>query len=107
MSSHSRWFVWIAAVSAGSAICTAQDQLEWSEAQIVERFQMLSPQAQELRARISLAEAEAKTRTVYPNPSVSYSREGAGYNEFFEASQTLLLNGRVRFLRGAGAASVS
>jgi cobalt-zinc-cadmium efflux system outer membrane protein len=107
MSSHSRWFVWIAAVSASSAICTAQDQREWSETQIVERFLMLSPQAQELRARISLAEAEAKTRTAYPNPSVSYSREGAGYNEFFEASQTLPLNGRVRYLRDAGAASVS
>ena len=74
MSSHLRWFVWIAAVCAGSAICTAQDQREWSESQIVERFLMLSPQAQELRARISLAEAEAKTRTVYPNPSASYSR---------------------------------
>ena len=73
----------------------------------MERFLTLSPQAQELRARISLAEAEAKTRTVYPNPSVSYSREGAGYNEFFEASQTLPLNGRVRYLRDAGAASVS
>ena len=107
MSSHLRWFVWIAAVCAGSAICTAQDQREWSESQIVERFLMLSPQAQELRARISLAEAEAKTRPVYPNPSVSYSREGAGYNEFFEASQTLPLNGRVRYLRDAGAALVS
>ena len=68
---------------------------------------MLSPQAQELRARVSLAEAEAKTRAVYPNPSVSYSREGAGYNEFVEASQTLPLNGRIRYLREAGAALVS
>ncbi len=107
MSSHPRWVVWIAVVCAGSAMCCAQEQREWSEAQIVERFLTLSPQAQELRARISLAEAEAKTRTVYPNPSVSYSREGAGYNEFFEASQTLPLNGRISYLRNAGAASVS
>jgi len=73
----------------------------------VERFLALSPQAQELRARVSLTDAEAKTRTVYPNPTVSYSREGAGYNEFFEASQTLLLNGRTRYLRDAGSASVA
>ena len=105
--SYPKWVVWIAALCASSAIGSAQDQREWSEAQIVERFLTLSPQAQELRARISLAEAETKTRTVYPNPSVSYSREGAGYNEFFEASQTLLLNGRIRYLRDAGAASVS
>jgi outer membrane protein TolC len=44
---------------------------------------------------------------VYPNPSVSYSREGAGYNEFFEASQTLPLNRRIRYLRDAGVAAVS
>jgi len=98
-----KWVFWIAA----SAVCSAQDQREWSEAQIVERFLTLSPQAQELRARLALTEAEAKTRTVYPNPAVSYSREGAGYNEFFEASQTLPLNGRVRYLRDAGSAAVS
>ena len=102
-----RWVFW----SAVSAVCWCvswgQDQREWSEQQIVERFLTLSPQAQELRARVALADAEAKTRTVHPNPSVSYSREGAGFNEFFEASQTLPLNGRVRYLREAGSAAVS
>jgi cobalt-zinc-cadmium efflux system outer membrane protein len=107
MSYRPRWVVWIAVVCSGSAICSAQEQQEWSESQIVERFLMLSPQAQELRARLALTEAEMKTRTVYPNPAVSYSREGAGYNEFFEASQTLPLNGRIRYLRDAGAAAVS
>jgi hypothetical protein len=107
MSSRPRWVIWIAVVYCGSAICSAQDQREWSESQIVERFLTLSPQAQELRARLALTQAEANTRTVYPNPSVSYSREGAGYNEFFEASQTLPLNGRVRYLRDAGSAAVS
>jgi len=38
---------------------------------------------------------------------VAYSREGAGYNEFFEATQTLPVNGRIRYLRDAGAAAVS
>ncbi len=107
MSSHPKWVAWVTAAFAGAAMSTAQDQREWSESQIVERFLTLSPQAQELRARVSLTEAEAKTRTVYPNPLVSYTREGAGYNEFFEASQTLPLNRRVRYLREAGAASVA
>src|SRR4029077_4733921 len=88
-------------------VCVGQDQREWSEQEIVERFLVLSPQAQELRARVALTQAEERTRTVYPNPALSYSREGAGYNEFFEASQTLPLNGRVRYLRDAGSAAVS
>src|SRR5580765_4243402 len=107
MASQVRWFLWIAVACGGSATCSAQEQTEWSEPQVIQRFLTLSPQAQELRARVSLTEAEAKTRTVHPNPSVSYSREGAGYNEFFEASQTLPLNGRVRYLREAGSAAVS
>src|ERR1044071_846970 len=98
-----QWIFWIAV----SAVCSGQDQREWSEAQIIERFLTLSPQAKELRARLALTEAEAKTRTVYPNPAVSYAREGAGYNEFFEASQTLPLSGRIRYLRDAGSAAVS
>src|SRR5690349_17489278 len=107
MFSHPRGFVWIAVAWVSSAICFAQEQREWSESQIVERLLTLSPQALELRARVSLTEAEAKARTVYANPAVSYSREGAGYNEFFEATQTLPLNGRIRYLRDAGAAAVS
>jgi len=107
MSSQVRWFLWIAVACGGSATCSAQEQTEWSEPQVIQRFLTLSPQAQELRARVSLAEAEAKTRTVYPNPTVSYSREGAGFNEFFEVSQTLPLNGRIRYLRDAGSAAVS
>src|ERR1051325_11377956 len=101
---RSRWVFWIAIFPA---ICIGQDQREWSESQIVERFLTLSPQAQELRARVKLTEAESKTRAVYPNPSVSYSREGAGYNEFFEATQTLPVSGRIRYLREAGTAAVS
>ena len=90
-----------------AAECWAQDAKSWTESEIVQRFLTQSPQALELRARVALTEAEARTRTVYPNPAVSYSREGAGYNEFFEASQTFLLNGRLRYLREAGSATVA
>lgn len=102
-----RWLFWIVIPAVCWCVSWGQEQREWSEQQVVERFLTLSPQAQELRARVALADAEAKTRTVHPNPSVSYSREGAGYNEFFEASQTLPLNGRMRYLREAGSAAVS
>lgn len=107
MPSLPRWNLWIAAACAASVLACAQEQTEWSEAEIVERFLALSPQARELRGRVALAEAEARRRTVYSNPAVSYSREGAGYNTFVEASQTLPLSRRVRYLRDAGTAAVS
>lgn len=108
MSSHARWLLWTTILCCARPICRAQDaSQEWSESEVVERFLALSPQARELRARVAVIDAEARARTVYPNPSVAYSREGAGYNEFFEASQTLPLNGRIRYLREAGTAAVS
>jgi outer membrane protein, heavy metal efflux system len=108
MSSHRTWLVWSAILCSAPSICRAQDPpREWTEAQIIERFLELSPKARELRARVAVTEAEGRARAVYINPSVGYSREGAGYNEFFEASQTLPLSGRIRYLRDAGAAAVS
>ena len=99
--------LWVAAACLASGLARAQEQTAWSEAQIIERFLSQSPQAHELRARVALAEAEARQRTVYPNPAVSYTREGAGYNQFFEATQTLPFARRVRYLRDAGTAAVS
>src|SRR6266480_4889695 len=103
MSLQIRWLVWTTMLCCAGPNCRAQDApQEWSESQVIERFLALSPQARELRARVALTEAEARTRAVFPNPSVAYSREGAGYNEFFEATQILPINGRIRFLREAG-----
>jgi hypothetical protein len=77
MSSQPKWLVWTAVVCSAPPISRAQDvPQQWSEPQVIERFLAQSPQARELRSRIALAEAEARTRTVYPNPSISYSREG-------------------------------
>src|SRR5262249_25890652 len=96
--------------SAWTALCLAVPLAraqEWSEADILERFQSQSPQVRELRARVAVADANARARLVYPNPSASYSREGAGYAEFFEVSQTLPVSGRLRYLRDAGTAAVA
>lgn len=108
MSSHQRALVWTAVFCFATRAGLGQETpAEWPESQIIERFLTLSPQSLELRAQVALTEAEARARIVYQNPALSYSREGAGYNEFFEASQTLPLSGRMRYLREAGAAAVS
>ena len=80
---------------------------EWNEAQVIERFLQQSPQPLELRAHIAIAQAGARGRALYPNPSFSCSREGAGFNEFFEVGQTLPISGRLGYLRQAGTAAAS
>jgi len=83
--------------------CVAQ---EWTEANVVQKFLEQSPHAREMRARVAVAEAEVRGRTLYTNPTVNYSRESAGFTEFFQAEQTLPITGRLKFLRQAGASSV-
>lgn len=79
---------------------------EWTEAVVVQRFLDQSPYAREARARVAIAQAESRARTLYPNPSALYSREGAGLTEFFQAEQLIPISGRLKLLREAGAASV-
>jgi outer membrane protein, heavy metal efflux system len=79
---------------------------EWTESSIIQKFLEQSPHAREARARVAVAEAEARGRTLYTNPSVNYTRESAGFTEFFQAEQTLPVNGRLKLLKQVGASSV-
>jgi outer membrane protein, heavy metal efflux system len=90
-------------IAAFAGLCPAQ---EWTEAAVVQKFLDQSPQAREIRARVAIAEAETRGRSLYPNPSVNYSREGAGRTEFFQAEQILPVSGRLNLLRQAGTAMV-
>jgi len=87
----------------GTANALAQ---EWTEARVLEAFLNQSPYAREANARVAIARAEARGRTLYSNPSLNFSREGAGLTEFFQAKQTLPLSGRLKLLRQAGDAAV-
>ncbi len=90
-------------MAAFAGLCPAQ---VWTETSVVQKFLEQSPYAREARARVAITEAEAKGRSLYANPSVNYSREGAGLTEFFQAQQTIPINGRLKLLRQAGASSV-
>jgi cobalt-zinc-cadmium efflux system outer membrane protein len=93
----------VLSMAALASLCSAQ---EWTEASVVQRFLEQSPYSREVRARSAIAEAEARGRTVYANPSFNYSREGAGLTEFFQAEQSIPISGRLSLLRQAGASSV-
>ena len=86
-----------------SVPCSAQT---WTEARVLELFARQSPQAVAARAQVAVTRADAKARGLYSNPSFSYSREGAGFTEFFQAEQTLPLTGRIGILRQAVAPAV-
>src|SRR5581483_12500735 len=102
MTSHAGRLAWCFTICSAFSLCRSQEAAtEWTEPQIIERFLAQSPQSAELRARLAVTQAEGRARAVYANPVFSYAREGAGYNEFFEASQVLPVSGRIRALREA------
>jgi outer membrane protein, heavy metal efflux system len=79
---------------------------EWTESAVIELFLKQTAYSREARARVAIAQAEARARTLYPNPQLLYSRESAGFTEFFQAEQTLPVSGRLKLLREAGGSSV-
>ncbi|MCX6612259.1 MAG: hypothetical protein NTW74_15580, partial [Acidobacteria bacterium] len=75
---------------------------QWTEAAVVEKFLDQNPISRESRARVAIADAEVRTRSAYANPTVSFSHEGAGRTDFYQASQALPLTGRLPLIRQAG-----
>jgi cobalt-zinc-cadmium efflux system outer membrane protein len=89
-----------------AATAVSSPAQEWTEAATIEKFLAQSPRAREARASVAIAEAEARGRTLFSNPSVNYSREGAGLTEFFQAEQALPITGRRKLLRQAGSSLI-
>lgn len=109
MSSQSKRLAYCVILCSACRLCRAEDaSTVWSESQIIDRFLAQSPLARELRARVAVTQAEARTRTVYANPTISFSWEGAGYSAYYiEGSETLPVSGRLGYLRQAVGAAVA
>jgi cobalt-zinc-cadmium efflux system outer membrane protein len=86
-------------MAAVACLCPAQG---WTEASVIAMFMDQSPFAREARARVAAAQAEARGRSLYSNPSFNYILEGAGLTEFMQAEQTLHVSGRLGLIRQAG-----
>jgi cobalt-zinc-cadmium efflux system outer membrane protein len=86
------------------SLTQAQDR---PEREVVELIVRDGPQARALRAETDVRRREQSARLVHPNPSVAYSREGAGFAEFLQAEQTLQLFGTRAALARAGVAAVA
>ena len=105
MSTRAQVCAWIAAVGLlmpSVAIC--QDR---TEREVVELIVRDGPRARAIRAESEVTRREQLARLAYPNPVVAYSREGAGFTEFFQAEQSLPLFGTRAALARAGVAATA
>jgi outer membrane protein, heavy metal efflux system len=105
MPSRAQVCAWIAAVSVLVPVVAAgQDR---TEREVVELIVRDGPQARAIRAETEVTRREQFARLAYPNPSVTYSREGAGFTEFLQAEQSLPIFGTRDALSRAGVAATA
>jgi outer membrane protein, heavy metal efflux system len=100
-----------APLRAGFAAC-ALSLTPWSAAhaqraqEVVDLIVREGPRAVAIRAETEVVSHEQAARRTWPNPTVAYSREGAGFTEFFQVEQSLPLFGIRGALSRAGVAAV-
>src|SRR5688572_10095249 len=100
-----------APLRAGLAAC-ALSLTPWSAAHaqrahdLVDLIVREGPRAVAIRAETEVVSREQAARRAWPNPAVAYSREGAGFSEFFQVEQLLPLFGIRGALARAGVAAV-
>jgi cobalt-zinc-cadmium efflux system outer membrane protein len=105
MPTRSQVYTWIAVVGLLSPpVATAQDR---TERDIVELIVRDGPQARAIRAEAEVTRREQLARLAYPNPAVTWSREGAGFTEFLQAEQSLPVFGVRASLARAGVAATA
>ena len=105
MPTRAQVCTWIAAVGLLTpTVAASQDR---TEREVVELIMRDGPQARAIRAESEVTRREQLARLAYPNPSVTYSREGAGFTEFFQAEQSLPLFGAREALSRAGVAATA
>jgi outer membrane protein TolC len=96
---------WMAAVGLLlPALASGQDR---TEREVVELIVRDGPQAQAIRAESEVTRREQLARLAYPNPSIIYSRESAGFTEFLQAEQSLPIFGARDALSRAGVAATA
>jgi outer membrane protein, heavy metal efflux system len=86
------------------SLAHAQDR---TEHEVVELIMRDGPQARAIRAEPEVTRREQLARLAYPNPAVTYSREGAGFTEFLQAEQSLPISGTRAALSKAGVAATA
>jgi outer membrane protein TolC len=93
---------WLFGVLLFAATAGAQ---ELTDSQVVELIVRDGAQARAIRLNADVVRHEQAARAVWSNPSIAYTREGAGLTEFLQAEQFLPIFGSRGALMRAGAAA--
>jgi cobalt-zinc-cadmium efflux system outer membrane protein len=86
------------------SLAAAQDR---TERDVVDLIVREGPQARAIRAQTDVIRREQLARLAYPNPGVTYTREGAGFTEFLQVEQSFPVFGTRAALSRAGAAATA
>ncbi len=78
---------------------------ERTEQEIVEAIVGDGPRARAIRVASDVVALAQAARRVFPNPAANYTREGAGFTEFFQVDQSLPAFGLRSALERAGVAA--
>jgi cobalt-zinc-cadmium efflux system outer membrane protein len=86
------------------SLVLAQDR---TEREVVDLIVRDGPRGRAIQTEADVTRREQFARLAYPNPSVTYSREGAGFTEFFQVEQSLPIFGARAALSRAGVAATA
>lgn len=105
MPTRARVCAWIAGCGlVVPSLAIGQDR---TEREIVELIVRDGPRAAAIRAEAEVTRREQLARLAYPNPGLTYSREGAGFTEFLQAEQIVPVFGTRAALARAGVAATA
>lgn len=103
MPNRAQVCAWIAGFGlVAPSLALAQDR---NERELVDLIVREGVRTMALRAEAQVTRREQLARLTYPNPSLSYSREGAGFAEFLQLEQPLPVFGLRAALSRAGVAA--
>ena len=105
MWTRSQVCAWIVVV--GLFVPSASVAQDRTEREVVDLVVNEGLPAAAIRARLEVVRSEQRARLAYPNPAVTYSREGAGFTEFLQAEQLVPLFGSRGALQRAGVAAAA
>lgn len=86
------------------SLAFAQDRTDRDVIDLIVRD---GPYARAIRAESEVVHRDQRARLVYPNPAVTYSREGAGFAEFLQVEQAFPAFGTRAALSRAGVAATT